>query len=118
MKIAFIGCAGNKLPANRIILSCYCYCAQIAGIKFGERKLRIHNIANVSKQKRKTTFFKQKEGKRGRERQRDREAERQRDRETERQKYRKRKRKKREGKGVFEGIPQIEKFVQNRMYCM
>ncbi len=92
MKIAFIGCAGNKLPANRIILSCYCYCAQIeiAGIKFGERKLLIHNITNVSKQKRKTTFLKQRERQREREREADRKKDR--DRQTGRQADRKTKR--------------------------
>ncbi len=95
MKIAFIGCAGNKLPPNRIILSCYCYCVQIAGIKFGERKLRIHKRFKAKKE---NNIF---EAKRGmdRDRERDRQTERKTetgryaDRKTERQKKREEKRK-------------------------
>jgi hypothetical protein len=77
-------------------------------------------FTNVSKQKRKTTFLKQREGWIEIERETGRQKERQRqaDMQTERQRDRKRERKKGKGTGVLEGIPQIEKFVQNRMYCM
>ncbi len=109
MKIAFMECAGSKLPPNRIILSCYCYCAQIAGIKFGERKLRIHKRFKAKKE---NNIFEAERREREAEK-KERKVERQRDRQTERKKD-----KKEEGKGVLEGIPQIEKFVQNRMYCM